>query len=156
MPQKSLEDILDLQAGKLEELLGASEALQHAVIENNQDSLKTAMERMTSVQLELSEVEQARMTVLASEGKEDLTLRDYINKSEPTRREVLDGLFSRINTTVLHLKRMQEANTLLLREGLSYIQVQLSAAVPKRASSGTYGNRGQLKTMQGLALDTVG
>lgn len=156
MPPNSLEEVLDLQAGKLEELLGASEALQHAVIHNDHEALKSAMEKMNEAQTALGEVEQARLSVLAQEGKADATLREYIDTSQPPRRETLDSLFSRISTLVLHLKRMQEANTMLLREGLSYIQVQLSAATPKKTNAGVYGRTGTFKAFQGAALDTVG
>lgn len=155
MPGKRLEELLDVQIEQFETLLSASEALQHAVIHNHHEDLNLAMERLSAAQQELAATEAERMALLAQEGKVELTMSQYILQAEADRREGLTGRFARISQLVKTLKDMQEANTLLLREGLSYIQAQLGAVTPKKMAL-TYTRQGKPMAPPGLSVDKEG
>ncbi len=157
MAPQAMEMLLDRQATQLEALIGASEALQHAVINNDSPALNAAMERLNSEQKALEAVERERMDLMVDEGfTQDTTMGDYILKATEDRRETLTQRYARLSNLLLNLKDMQAANTLLLREGLTYIQVQLSAMTPKHASTGLYSRQAKMVHTQGAALDTRG
>jgi hypothetical protein len=155
MPE-TLENILDRQLEQFEKLISASSALQTAIIKNDQKALNESMEHLARERNVLVDIEEDRMALLTGEGREALSMSEYLKKAEPERREGLSSRFTEVSYALNNLKDLQESNTMLLREGVQFVRVQLNAAIPNQQTKALYGRRGNVLAPQGKALDTVG